>query len=696
LADVEGTVEMDLEHAAPVVSGEVLERLGLEDAGIAHDRVEAAELVDGRLHDRLAVEDGLVRGHSHAARGANLGDDLVGDALVVAVAVHGGAEVVDHHRSTAPGQLQRVQPPQPAARTGDDHGLVVEGDHGGDGTGLAPVEQLLGSYSVSDLDRLRLLASAIAGCTLEVAAAEPGQPTWTDGRTVYVEAVATRAEQVQMLGVQASLLAAGSLAPDRVRPLARRPAQLRRYLAVEGQRALAANEDVLPPVVRRLIDRAVSVDDLPRVFGTINVRQLLAAADRPDPGPAAAAPSPASTELVEPADEIDGEETLGNLLASPIGGGGAVGKLFKKLLSPARERGGGGPPGTDAPTHASARADGGGRTVMSSASSLSLEGTADAVRSGTWYPEWDVHRGRYRPDWCTVVESDPPASDASVTPLPDGLALRRALARLGVGLTRCRRQRQGDDIDIDAAVETRVDTLAGSPHDDDFYIESLRQRRDLSVLVLLDVSGSAGEPGTAGRPVHEHQRTAAAALTTALHDLGDRVALYAFNSRGRQAVQVMRVKSFADHLDGAVARRLSSLAPGAYTRLGAAIRHGTSILEERGGTPRRLLVVLSDGFAYDHGYEGRYGEADARRALVEARRRGVGCLCLSVGADTDPEALRRVFGAAAHATVPRGEQLPRLIGPLFRAALRTAEAQRRAFQRTERTRERHEVERRTA
>jgi nitric oxide reductase activation protein len=186
------------------------------------------------------------------------------------------------------------------------------------------------------------------------------------------------------------------------------------------------------------------------------------------------------------------------------------------------------------------------------------------------------------------------------------------------------------------------------------------------VLVLLDVSGSAGEPGTGGKTVHEHQRAVAASLTSALHLLGDRVALYAFNSRGRQAVHVMRVKGFDDHLDGAAARRLAAVTPGAYTRLGAAIRHATSILDERGGTPRRLLVVLSDGFAYDHGYEGRYGEADARRALVEARRREIGCVCLSVGADVDPAALRRVFGSAAHATVPRGEELPALIGPMFR------------------------------
>jgi nitric oxide reductase activation protein len=90
-----------------------------------------------------------------------------------------------------------------------------------------------------------------------------------------------------------------------------------------------------------------------------------------------------------------------------------------------------------------------------------------------------------------------------------------------------------------------------------------------------------------------------------------------------------------------------------------------------------LLVVLSDGLAYDHGYERTYGAADARRALVEARRRGTACLCLSIGASTEAEVLERVFGSAAHAAIPRPEQLRRVIGPLFRSALRSAEVRRR-------------------
>jgi nitric oxide reductase NorD protein len=195
------------------------------------------------------------------------------------------------------------------------------------------------------------------------------------------------------------------------------------------------------------------------------------------------------------------------------------------------------------------------------------------------------------------------------------------------------------------------------------------------------ISGSVAEPGAIGQTVHEQQCAAAAALTIALHDLGDRVALYAFHSQGRSAVQLMPVKRFDDDLDILVMRRLGGLEPGAYSRLGAAIRHGAAVLEHCGGTSQRLLVVLSDGLAYDHGYERIYGAADARRALAETRRRGTGCLCLTIGAATHADELHRVFGSAAHATIPRLEQLSQVIGPLFRSALRSADARRRVSQR---------------
>src|SRR5262249_56980136 len=197
----------------------------------------------------------------------------------------------------------------------------------------------------------------------------------------------------------------------------------------------------------------------------------------------------------------------------------------------------------------------------------------------------------WREDWWTVQEVEPRPTGSTPLFVAGGHGLRRPLSRLGMGLDRCRRRVQGDDIDIDAVVEARVELMAGSRPNEAVYLESLRRRRDLAVLLLLDTSGSAAEPGATGQTVHEQQRAAAAALTVALHDLGDRVALYAYHSQGRAAVHLVPVKRFDDDLDTLVMRRLHGLVPGAYSRLGAAIRYGAAVLQHRGGPSRRSLAA---------------------------------------------------------------------------------------------------------
>jgi nitric oxide reductase activation protein len=380
------------------------------------------------------------------------------------------------------------------------------------------------------------------------------------------------------------------------------------------------------------------------------------------------------------AEDATGDEGQHDPFASPVGGGGVIGTWLSKMLTAVRQlRTGGSPGAADAPTHFTrGRARGKGKVSFSTAPGKEIEDSAAGEKRGTTYPEWNVHERRYRSDWCTVHELESkPTEGAERFAVPDRTGLRRSLARLGLGIDRRHRQLNGDDVDIDAAIETRVGMITGSAPDEAIFIDNLRCRRDLSVLLLLDISGSAAEPAASGKSVHEEQRAAAAVLTLALHELGDRVALYAYHSQGRSTVNVMPVKRFDEAAGTIVLQRLGSLEPGAYSRLGAAIRHGTAVLRDHGGTPRQLLVVLSDGLAYDHGYEPAYGAADARRALGEARREGVGCVCLSVGAGTDAETLGRVFGASAYAALARPEQLKQVVGPLFRAAIRSAEVKRR-------------------
>jgi nitric oxide reductase NorD protein len=559
----------------------------------------------------------------------------------------------------------------------------------------------------ADADRLHALgmfASALAGRAMAVDAQRAGDPPWTDGQTIFIDTAAPARTNLDAVAAQASMIAAGSLDPDTVRSLARHSRLTRRYLAVEGHRALVANADVLPPMLATLGDPEIAkrtnspaeslslasgkaaMDDPPAEFGVIRANKLLAAsahaARHTEQGQPAHVPRNQSTQELSELDDGDVDDSDDpDLFSSPVGGGGFIGKWLKKMLSSSRKTGsGGGPPGADNPTHRTNSAKRGANAVSSLASTSSesvIDHRADVKSRGVKYPEWDVNRSSYRPDWCTVLEIEPVTRASASAVIDAAVGVRRPLARLGMGLHRRHRQSQGDDIDIDAVVESRVEMMAGSVPDEAVYLDSLRRRRDLSVLLLLDISGSTAEAGTVGRTVHEQQRTAVANLTVALHDLGDRVALYAYYSQGRFAVSMLPVKRFDDHLDSHVIRRLNSLEPGAYSRLGAAIRHGTAVLEARGGTSRRLLVVLSDGLAYDHSYERAYGAADSRRALTEARRSGTGCVCLTVGAGTDVESLRRVFGSAAHASIARPDQLASVIGPLFRSAIRSAEVRRR-------------------
>ena len=443
---------------------------------------------------------------------------------------------------------------------------------------------------------------------------------------------------------------------------------------MEGQRALAANQQLLPLPLHSLIDPDLTargdspaasmavarsreaIADPPAAFGAIRARHLLASSQ---PG-GASAPThdqvsrrQRSQVLIELEDDEDARTSAD--LFDTVGGGGALGRLLQRMLEVVRQRGGDGRPGADAPTHRTrAWTRGGGNALVSTAVAGASRALPSKVAGRS--TRRDVHRRRYRPDWCTVQEVEPHPTDGAPLPLSDAYGLRRSLARLGTGLDSCRRQLQGDDIDIDAAVEARVALMAGSVPDEAVYVDSLRRRRDLAVLLLLDISGSVAEPGVAGQAVHQHQRAAAAALTVALHDLGDRVALYAFHSQGRSAVHLVRVKRFDDDLDTLVMQRLHGLEPGAYSRLGAAIRHGAAVLEQRGGASRGLLVVLSDGLAYDHG----------TNACIERPTRGAHSQKLVAGAPPACVEHRREhrrrgpsarLGSAAHAAIPRPEQL---------------------------------------
>lgn len=284
------------------------------------------------------------------------------------------------------------------------------------------------------------------------------------------------------------------------------------------------------------------------------------------------------------------------------------------------------------------------------------------------YPEWDRLVGDYRPGWCTVLQGHPPrAAAARLQARLDAHAplLARLQKVLRAGRLRermkLRAQLRGDDLDVDAAVRAAIDRRARHPPAQKVHQRFERRHRDLATLVLLDTSTSTADiaPG-AGCTVLDLAREAALLTTRTLAEAGDRCAIHAFCSNGRHEVRYESVLHFDETIGPTTLARLAGLRSRLSTRMGAALRHATSILgaqRER----RRLLLFITDGEPHDIDvHDRRYLVDDARRAVLEAGRRGLAVFCVSLDSGAD-EYVRSIFGAANYRILDRIENLPRIL-----------------------------------
>lgn len=286
------------------------------------------------------------------------------------------------------------------------------------------------------------------------------------------------------------------------------------------------------------------------------------------------------------------------------------------------------------------------------------------------YPEWDHRTKCYLPAYCRVLAGQSVSPDDANDAFIDA-ALRRRIGKVRRQFEALRpkrvyliRQIDGDDIDLDAAIEAQVDLLANGTHSDRLYKASRSQERDLAVSILLDTSRST-ESIVAGRQVLDIAREALVALAWGLDACGDDVAVNAFSSLRRDRVFIHECKGFGERMGSAVEKRIAGLRPGHYTRLGAAIRHVSKCLSDR-ERQRRLLLVITDGKPndLDH-YEGRHGVEDTHMAVREARRRGQSVFGVTI--DTKSQTtFARIFGKSGFAVVSHPDKLTASLPQLYR------------------------------
>ncbi len=280
------------------------------------------------------------------------------------------------------------------------------------------------------------------------------------------------------------------------------------------------------------------------------------------------------------------------------------------------------------------------------------------------YPEYDHVAGTYRHAWCLLREVRPDVADANGF-YAETLAsyghllpeIRRELERFAPeGLRAVRRSPDGDDIDLEAAIEALTDLRAGLAPSDLVYVRTERAQREVAVALLLDMSSSTAERveppglqtdavrrGRGYRRIIDIERESAALLMAALEQAGDSCGVYGFSGSGRADVRLLVLKEPEERLSSSVVARLDAVKPIHTTRMAPAIRHVTAKLRRQ---PERtkLLMVVSDGRPFDLDYGQEYGEGaevayalhDTRWALDEADRAGVRSYLLTVdehGAD---------------------------------------------------------------
>lgn len=288
------------------------------------------------------------------------------------------------------------------------------------------------------------------------------------------------------------------------------------------------------------------------------------------------------------------------------------------------------------------------------------------------YPEYDYVTGRERPEWTTIIEYAPkPGAAALIDDFLDSRSdvtnrLTNLISAARVGRhQRIRRQQEGEYLDVDACIEAMVTRRLGATPDPRIYGRWERRSRDLSVLVLLDISESTKDRVVSSDvSVLDLERQAIALLAHAMTDLGDPFAIAAFRSDRREAVHYYRIKDFGAPYDAISKSYLAGLEGGLSTRIGAAMRHAARDLESQ-RTHRKLLLVVTDGEPYDIDVtDSRYLVEDARKAVHSFSNKGIDVFCVGLDSGGDSY-LSRIFGRRSVVQIDRLEALPERLPMLY-------------------------------
>ena len=290
------------------------------------------------------------------------------------------------------------------------------------------------------------------------------------------------------------------------------------------------------------------------------------------------------------------------------------------------------------------------------------------LHDGIRYPEWHYKKHLLVPRQCRVIPYL--ATHAEPCTLPQQLSqsarkVRRQFEALIPTRTWFRGEMEGAEVDLEAFIEFTADQKGQSQGAEPALYRNFRTgNRDLSTLLLADLSLSTDSWVNNHSRIIDVIRESLHLFADALAHTGDQFSLYGFSSRSREHVRFHQLKTFEEPFNDTIRGRIQAVKPGYYTRMGAALRHATTLLSKQVAS-RRILLLLTDGKPndLDH-YEGRYGIEDTREAIFEAKRAGLYPFCVTID-EEGGDYLPHIFGPAGYIVIRRPEELPLRLPRLY-------------------------------
>lgn len=289
------------------------------------------------------------------------------------------------------------------------------------------------------------------------------------------------------------------------------------------------------------------------------------------------------------------------------------------------------------------------------------------LSDGIKLPEWNYKIQRLEEERCLLIPMLPKESLPQKLPVK----LQKLAKTIQAQFEQLRSVRywlkaepQGEELDLEAWLDFHIESKKSATEEKGLYKSFRGNNRDISTLLLADLSMSTDAHLDNESRVIDVVKDSMLLFGEALDSVGDRFSMYGFSSVKRSNVRFTLLKNFNERYDDIIRGRVQSIRPGFYTRMGAAIRQATKVLEEQ-STSQKLLLILTDGKPndIDH-YEGRFGIEDTHEAIREAKRLGIKPFCITVDHEAETY-LPYIFGSDGFTVILRPNQLPIRLPQLY-------------------------------